>query len=377
MNDRDFRLSLSISPYMMGFAEQGITYTDGTAVAGSPVELQRLFNRYGASEMWVRINMRRRGEGHAFEHSLAQLRIARELDMPVNAELLCVRDYMDMSRQDTVGFEDFPEIALPRPWEACSLDEMVEALVQYGEIAAREVLDTGCRVSVWDLGNETNFGFAGVNVGCVTAVNPALEKARPWWIIPRPHWGANWLAENVWPHNARLMAAVATGIRAVDPAARVSVHIATAIADATYAVRYFATLIENGFAPDEAGISFYPSTPGLWLDPVRKFKKTVSAIQQALGLKVFVAEYAYPSARMTAGQFKSWNRKARGYGHTEADQARLLQDVIAWGRANGLSGIRPFAPDLNGHWEPMALFSHDEETGVATAKPALLALGGV
>lgn len=374
MDNQCFRLSLSISPYRMRFADEGVTFTDGEGTARSPLELQQLFNRHGATEMWVRINTRKSGNKHAFESSLEPLQIAAELGMPVNPELMCVGTYMDMSKQDTVDFTDYPEIVLSRSWEECSLDEMCAALEQYGMLAARDILATGCRVNVWDIGNETNFGFAGVSVGRKTAVNPKLEKAKPMWIYPRPHLGAGWLAKNVWPYNARMMVAVATGIRRVDPKAKVSVHIATAIADTHYVVKYYKTLMENGFRPDEAGISFYPSTPGIWFDQLKRFKEIVSAVFRNCGLKTFVAEYAYPSSPMTAGEFKSWNRKTKGYGHSEADQSRLLQDLISWGKENGLSGIRPFAPDLNGHWEPMSLFNFDPGKKIATAKKALMDL---
>lgn len=379
MAGQPFRLSLSVSPYMLGFAQQGITFTDGAMTAASPLELQQLYNHHGATEMWVRINMRKRGinqaleTDHAFVNSLEQLRVAKALNMPVNLELMCVRDYMDMSRQDSADFTDNPEISLPHPWSECSLEEMCAALEQYGAIAANDVLATGCRVNVWDIGNETNFGFAGVSVGCKTAVNPLLAKAKAdMRIYIRPHMGANWLAVNVWRYNARMMAAVATGIRSVDPQARVSVHIATAIADPYYTVKYFGTLMENDFTPDEAGISFYPSTPGPWHDQMKKLKEIVASIYARLGLMVFIAEYAYPSKPMTEGEFKSWNRKTKGYNHSEEDQSRLLQDIIAWGKDNGLSGIRPFAPDLNGHWEPMSLFNHDPASKLSTAKKALL-----
>jgi len=374
MDTQDFRLSLSISPYRMRFAEEGVTFTDGEGTARSPMELQQLFNRHGATEMWVRINTRKSGNQHAFENSLEPLRIAAELNMSVNPELMCVGSYMDMSKQDTVDFSEYPEIILPRPWEECSLEEMCSALEQYGAISARDILATGCRVNIWDIGNETNFGFGGVSVGCKTAGNPKLEKAKPMWIYPRPHLGAGWLAKNVWMYNARMMEAVAAGIRQVDTNAKVSVHIATAIADTHYVVRYYKTLIENGFRPDEAGISFYPSTPGIWFDQVKRFKEIVSAVHRHCGLSTFVAEYAYPSSSMTEGEFKGWNRKTKGYEHNEADQSRLLQDLIARGKENGLSGIRPFAPDLNGHWEPMSLFHYDPGRKIATAKKAIMDL---
>jgi arabinogalactan endo-1,4-beta-galactosidase len=133
--------------------------------------------------------------------------------------------------------------------------------------------------------------------------------------------------------------------------------------------------MENGFTPDQAGISFYPSTPGPWRDQMKKLKEIVTGINNRLGLKVFIAEYAYPSRSMTEGEFKGWNQKTRGYGHSEEDQARLLHAIIAWGKDNGLAGIRPFAPDLNGHWEPMSWFQHDPNTRKSLAKKILVSQG--
>jgi arabinogalactan endo-1,4-beta-galactosidase len=251
---------------------------------------------------------------------------------------------------------------------------MCAALQQYGTIVAQEILSTGCRVNIWDIGNETNFGFGGVAVGMKSAVNPKLEKAKPMWIYPRPHMGAAWLAENVWKYNAKMMAAVAVGVRAVEPQAKFSAHVATAIADTSYVVRYFLTLLENGFSLDEAGISFYPSVPGPQRNQLKKLKTIVSAIHRSCGLNVFIAEYAYPSKPMSEGQFKGWNWKTKGYDFTEEDQSRLLQEIIAWGKINGLSGIRTFAPDLNDGWEPMSLFHYDRQQKVSTAKKALLDL---
>ena len=43
------------------------------------------------------------------------------------------------------------------------------------------------------------------------------------------------------------------------------------------------------------------------------------------------------------------------------------------GAENGVSGVRPWAPDYLGDWGPMALFELDPRTHVASAKPALSA----
>jgi hypothetical protein len=55
----------------------------------------------------------------------------------------------------------------------------------------------------------------------------------------------------------------------------------------------------------------------------------------------------------------------------------MFNDILEWGMRNGLCGIRPWAADLLGYWEPMALFRYDSETKKANAKPALLQLRNV
>ena len=51
-----------------------------------------------------------------------------------------------------------------------------------------------------------------------------------------------------------------------------------------------------------------------------------------------------------------------------ADGARFLSELIAWGKKNGIAGIRPWAPELD--WA-MPWFDFDEKTKTATAKTAL------
>src|SRR5512142_1508669 len=104
MDQQDFRLSLSISPYRMRFADEGVKFTDGEGTARSPMELQQLFNRHGATEMWVRINTRKSGNQHAFENALEPLHIATKPSMPANTALMRAGNYMDMSKQNTVDF---------------------------------------------------------------------------------------------------------------------------------------------------------------------------------------------------------------------------------------------------------------------------------
>lgn len=64
------------------------------------------------------------------------------------------------------------------------------------------------------------------------------------------------------------------------------------------------------------------------------------------------------------GPFAGWNKKVRGYQHDQQGQADIYADVINWGKANGLIGIRYWAPDYEG-WYAMSMFEFSNNTGTA------------
>jgi len=70
-------------------------------------------------------------------------------------------------------------------------------LKAYGAFVATEILETGCTVENWNIGNEANFGFAGVSIGLKTAVNPKLEKVKGWQKNILPYLGNSWLKEHL------------------------------------------------------------------------------------------------------------------------------------------------------------------------------------
>ncbi len=120
---------------------------------------------------------------------------------------------------------------------------MTTALRAYGAAAAKQIIGTGAAVDVWDLGNEVEFGVAGVAVrplpgGCDASAGAAGAYEAPDGIdraigqmsvstlarMDASHRIA-WLREHLWPYEAKLFAAVADGIRSVDPGARFSTHV--------------------------------------------------------------------------------------------------------------------------------------------------------
>lgn len=383
-NGNPMRIALSLGQGAKSAFEEGYVFKRGLKTATNLTELQKLYNDAGATEMFVRINTKRYNDGdlsidpahaelHSLESGLEICRIASKLRMPINPEIMVAYTYMDSFSQQAPNFKDYPEIVKPnKPWSEYTLDEMKSVLRQYGALVARQLKKTGCSVNYWNLGNEANFGFGGVSVGLKTAVNPQLESKSLWEMFTLPSFGTDWLKDNVWNYNGQMMAALADGIRKVDRKAKFSTHVTTSVADTTSITSFFQTLANNGFKVDQAGISFYPTSMTYNQDPVGTVKEMITALHLQVGVPVFIAEYAYPSASIDSGTYQDWDTPLTGYAISESDQARFTDDFLAWGRKNGVSGIRPWAPDLiEGEWRSMSLFNADASSKIAMAKPIL------
>ena len=393
-----FRVSLSVSPFAELVLGQGIRFTDGKRSAATVEDLERLLVAHGATEVYARINTSRskvRGFGdHTLSKGLERARLARKLALNFNPELGLWRDYGDVRCQPSPDFSDFPEIKLPGgPWTSLTLDQMLPALRAYGAMAAREILATGAKVNVWDIGNEVDFGVAGVAPpplphGCddtngsnwykaPDGIDPEIGKTSELSLLQRPEAGRiAWLKQHVWPREARMLAAVAAGVRSADRNARFSTHlsgVASVLPDT--AVAFYETMRQGGFLPDELGFSFYPTGSDKPPRRLEAFKNTVAAVSKALDRPVFVAEFGYPAARMTEGAFKDWNHAVENYPQTPDGQAAFYRDFVKWAAAAGVTGVRPWAPDLPmPGWGPFAFFSLDGKTAVA--RPVLDALAG-
>jgi len=390
----DFRISISVSPFSELRLSNGVVFTDGQSTAKTPEELQALFAAHGANEVYARIATTQKhaiGSGdHSMDRGLSRARMAKSMQLPFNPELGLFRVYGDIRCQPAPEFGDYPEVKLAGTWNSLNLDQMRAALRAYGTAAARQILSTGVSVRIWDLGNEVEFGTAGVAVrplpgGCdetegpgwykpPDGVDPAIGKMSSNELLAMPtEKRLAWLRLHLWPCEARLLAAVAEGIRTADPDARFSTHVSgISAALPEQAVAFYKAMNDGGFRPDELGVSYYPTSSAQPADRLQAFKYTVQALHRELGKPVFVSEFAYPTATME--RVFVWNNAVKGYPQTVDGQAKFLRDLAAWGAGTGLlSGIRPWAPDLAGTpWGPMAFFSLSNK--IATARPALDAI---
>ena len=405
----DFRVALSLSPFTLNQFEAGYTFKVGDKTATTPAQLQQIYKDLGSTEMYVRLATKRHktynpdgtldnttdgkkdenANVHTFDQVMQTCRIAASLNIPINPEVMCAYIYMDMDGTQAPRFykSDYPELyAKPEfaaimkegeaKWEELSLDEICKVLEYYGEFVADSILATGATVNDWNLGNEANFGFAGIGIGTPNSFDQTLARAGQMKRYMSSLFSLWWLKKHVWCYNVKQYAALKKGIlkayekRHMDASnVKFSTHIATVTSTTRATASFFTYMAKNGYAVDVAGISYYPSAPAMSFNKKKLLTNTVTRINKKCGVPVFIGEFSYPSQDMV-GPFAGWNKQLKGYEKNQQGQADLYRDVIAWGKEHGLIGIRYWAPDYEGEWYPMCMFEFENKVG--TAKTILL-----
>lgn len=262
---------------------------------------------------------------------------------------------------------------------------MEAALEDYGAAVATRLSQAGVEVATWDIGNEIDYGFAGVSIPPLGDACAGDEGASGWYRPPdlvNPAIGQEtfetlvamseadritWLSEELWPYTARLLTAVQAGIRSVEPDARFSTHLSGS-ATAAFALAFYDSLLAGGVRLDELGLSYYPTSSG---ETIAAFTSRVDSLVAHFGRPVFVAEYAHAAGDVVdAGPFGSWDKAVGPYEVTPEGSAEFTRDLVAWASAHDVSGIRPWAPDLGPIflWGPLGLF---DDSGAA--RPGLSA----
>jgi|SRR5579859_347006 len=381
-----FRVALSVSPFTGTMFDAGAVYGDGTHTASDPASLEQLYVAHGANEVFVRVatevnDPAGSASDHSYTHALATAGLARALALPLDPELGLWADYGDVSCQPPPDFSGYADIAVPGPWSTLTVDQMVPVLRAYGTKMAHALLDAGTHVRIWDIGNEVDFGTAGVapkGISCPAwvapdGVDPAIGQQTVVALLTmaEPERVA-WLGAHVWPAEARLLSAVAGGIRAVDPAARFATHVSEST-DTAFAQAFYGAMSAGGFTPDEAGFSYYPSSTAA-AGRAAAFRATVAAVHAQLARPVFLAEFAYPSGPIGSGAYASWTNAIPNYPVSPQGQAQVLHDLASWGSTAGLSGIRYWAPVVFvSGWGGFAIFA-PPSGGPALAQPAIDAI---
>ena len=310
-------------------------------------------------------------DDHSEQTALARAALARSLGIPFNPELGLWAHYGDVGCQPAPDFSAYPSIHLPGPWKTLTAQQMAMALHDYAALVATDILQTGAIVEPWDLGNEIDLGVAGVapqGFNCTDYVAPdgvdaAIGQTTEMELFAESESARiAWLQQHIWPYEAQLLAAVEAGIQSVAPNAHFATHISQSRSP-TFALAFYGAMLDGGFALDQLGFSSYLSATGE-SSRVAAFQSTVAAVHTAFKLPVFIAEFAYPAGPMgDAGPYADWVNALPSYPVSDVGQERILQDLASWAPTAGVSGVRPWAPDVIVlGWMGMALFELDGGT---------------
>lgn len=381
-----FRNVLSVGINAEQTLAKGVAFTDGVRVARDLEGLQRLFIAHGASEVYARIGTNRTAAGGPVETSLARgverARLARRLGLALDPEIGLWLVYGGLP-----DFSEYPEIAPPAPWDRLKIEQMVPILRRFGGIVARELLSTGVRVNVWHLSGDER-GIGGVTLPRLgpfgretpyrapNGVDPEIGRVVVAAFEARPeHERIAWCEQHLWPHTARLWAALADGIRSVDRTARFTTHVGSGSRPAyepSLIVAFFRALARGGYRVDQPGVCFFPSNAAEPADRMAAFQAAIATAHAALARPFFLAEHAYPVSAFSIGE--DWGHATPGYPLSLDGQARLTRELVAWGARTGcIAGVRQWSPEsCDGAWAPMCLF--DLAGRNAVARPSLMAV---
>ena len=108
--DEKFRYALSLSPFSSKSINEGYTYEYNTEQITTMEDLEKLYIKKGATEMYVRIATKRsvtseditdgevdtNANVHTFDQAMVLCQIAADLNIPINPEVMLAYTYMDM-----------------------------------------------------------------------------------------------------------------------------------------------------------------------------------------------------------------------------------------------------------------------------------------
>lgn len=229
----------------------------------------------------------------------------------------------------------------PSAWRGLSVEDTAARMRAHTQAVAAAYKAKGYKIPIYEIGNEVEFGIANFRPG---------ER------IARPADGGHmdnldYMRTQVWAPQAVMFKAAIAGVRAVDPAAKVVLHVSsvgTTPAD-MFVKAFYKYMVDQGVPFDIAGLSI-PYSQGSWrLDEYTsdcwfgRLQETTAYLAR-LGKKSMISEASYPNA--PTGQVA----KAMGeFAYSEAGQAAWVREYMRFGHNNpDMTGFMYFYPD----WYP-------------------------
>ena len=313
----DFVLGMDVSS-LLSLENSGVTYRD---LDGRESDLLSILHGYGINTIRLRIwNDPYDSEGHGYGGGNCDVNTARilghratELGMSVMLDFHYSDFWADPSKQ-----------MAPKAWKNVRTTTKKKLIYEYTLSALQSFLDDGIRVSMVQLGNETNGAFCG---------------ERNWEVI------------------TALMKEAGRAVRETYPAALIAVHFANPEKSSTY-LEWAEILAKYELDYDVFATSYYP----WWHGTLDNLKAVLSTIQQKWNKKVLVAETSY-AWTLEDGDFFS-NTIGEGgafeqpYPISLQGQTNAVADVIS--AVNDIGGLGVCY--WEGGWIPVGTVSHSENS---------------
>lgn len=223
----------------------------------------------------------------------------------------------------------------PAAWAGVPDAELPSRVEAYARDLAAYYRSAGLDIEVFEIGNETDFGFFGYQLGETVPVPPGVDPVNT----------PAWMEENLWLRFVPIFNAAIRGLRSVYPSASIALHVAGfGYSRGNVApIGFFDAMARAGVPYDIAGFSYPYMTTGAPRLPQPYFAQAefLQAIDaaRALGKRVRIIEFSYPAA--TGGVDASLG----GYPCTEAGQAAFVRDFVQ-ALAGRVENINYWAADI-------------------------------
>lgn len=249
-------------------------------------------------------------------------------------------------------------------WAALTFEQRLEAIELHSAEVAQYFLDFGVNVSQFEIGNEVDFGIAGIQIGD-ELVGEDIDV----------NLNDNSAQEKLWPYHVAVFNAAIKGIHSVNPTAKIGLHLAgMAYSEQNiYSIGFFKHMINENVDFDVIGLSYpyliFEYNEGISFPYFKNddFKFLINSLAE-LNKKIQISEFSYFT--------DSTNIKVaveQRYSNTEEGQANFMQDFLSeLNRYPAIEGVYYFYADYYDEME-----GPDELSGIglfrnqSTPKPAL------
>ena len=243
----------------------------------------------------------------SWEVTGAILREAADAGFPLQVVLFFGDSSMHAGRQDR-----------PVEWVGLTEEDVAVRIEAVARDTALYFQSLGLDIGTFEIGNETDFGFCGIELVKTVPVPPGTDPVN----------NPAWMRANIWTKVAPLFKAGIRGLHSVYPSARIALHVAGFgySVDDIAARAFFDSMIALAVPFDIAALS-YPYMHAGQAVPQPYFRQPsfVAAIDylRSLGKAVQIVEFDHPAE--PAGQI---HPAPPGYPFTEIGQRDLIVDLV-------------------------------------------------